>query len=476
MARSTIHHANTMDLADIANTANPSERLFTNGTDAVRSVSKERGPWNWVLVEPGVGELILAAGGCGSIDEMRSYMLSHTEKTLFGLLRLHVGTGVLKRKHHVMVYVYGRQSMSDKRVSKAGHVGHFRNMGLIGIMEKKFREHAPAIRMSFEIRHPEEDLTVESVLDRLKQMVTVDHSHDDFSIQGFNNNLVEEQHRGNVMQQMLLQKAVQTLRHVSRGHEARDSICSQGSAWSGRDSGPEDEESGHAGVTQELTSGSMSSLHAIELSSRKSALSHADTVSIEEAISYSISDWDGPSPRTLDVQDADQSSILKRHGFGSLMFCGLFIVFCVVMVVYWKFSQNGSPEELGKTIHLKFIVENLSYTKMVSKPRLIDNVKEKVTTAIVGTAPSVSTQDVDVDVSAGSVLVDVRIRTPSEVAAGSVNACIHSNSSYVFSRTLVANLLEIPDIGDFTEGSLRVLDLDPGPMQFDLASRVFLSE
>lgn len=144
--------------------------LFSEGLDAMKSVANG-GLWNWLLVGPDPEALPLLGGGAGSVDEMRECALKHQDTVMFGILRISLGSGPLKRNHYLSVHIVG----ADVPAVQRGRMNSLRSE-----MEVQFDS---LCNCQVELNNvAAEDLTLEHVVERLQGIVEADLSVEAFSV------------------------------------------------------------------------------------------------------------------------------------------------------------------------------------------------------------------------------------------------------------------------------------------------------
>lgn len=161
---------------------------FSTGRDALKAVAEPLGPWNWAFFTGGT-ELTVVAGGIGSVEEMRTCYEEHPEDVLFGLLRLGFGEGRLRRTKYVFIHAIGDRVPAVTR----GRLSAQRPQ-----MEEIMGNYA-SISVTMELLTTS-DLTLNSVVDRVRRAVVVDDevlardkaTPSVFSVEAFEQALQEE--------------------------------------------------------------------------------------------------------------------------------------------------------------------------------------------------------------------------------------------------------------------------------------------
>jgi len=144
---------------------NPRE-FFKEGRDALRAVSEQFGPWNWMFWRPSTeegGEPELITGGCDSLQEMRTYLSEHLDESMFGLLRMGFGVGRLRRTKHVFVHAVGPQASAVKRGKIGGQLSRM----------KQWVEESKHVSVHIEVED-ETALTEEEVVARVRKAAHLD--------------------------------------------------------------------------------------------------------------------------------------------------------------------------------------------------------------------------------------------------------------------------------------------------------------
>lgn len=143
----------------------------TDGREAMLLVAKTTGPWNWAFVGADATGLPLAGGGPGSVSEMRNCLATQRKHAvMFGLCRVLVGTGNMRRTRHVFV-------IASHEEAGFGAMATGRAMLARGAMEKVIHQIANYVA-TVEVKHAE-DLTLKAVLDMVEHKVIVDHAQDE---------------------------------------------------------------------------------------------------------------------------------------------------------------------------------------------------------------------------------------------------------------------------------------------------------
>eukprot|EP00435_Cladocopium_sp_Y103_P008322 s2384_g2.t1 len=165
---------------------------FDSGRDALKAVAEPMGAWNWVfftardVVEE---DLSVVAGGIGSVEEMQSCYEEHPKDVLFGLLRMGFGQGRLRRTKYVFIHAIGDQVPAVTRGKRSAQRPK---------MEELMGRYA-SISVTMELLTTS-DLTLKSVVDRVRRAVVVDDDVLDrdkatpsvFSMEAFQQALQEE--------------------------------------------------------------------------------------------------------------------------------------------------------------------------------------------------------------------------------------------------------------------------------------------
>lgn len=137
---------------------------FDSGRDALHEVVQQHGAWNWVLLKADPEKLPIAAGGSGSVDEMRECLANdYAGDVLFGLLRLNFGAGRLQRTKHVFVHAIGSQVPVVKR-------------GRLNLERPKMERAISAFAncsVAMEVKSLD-DLTKDNLIQRLRRAAVVD--------------------------------------------------------------------------------------------------------------------------------------------------------------------------------------------------------------------------------------------------------------------------------------------------------------
>lgn len=167
---------------------------FESGRDALKAVAESMGAWNWVFFRAtehvvAVEDLSVVAGGIGSVEEMQSCYEEHPQDVLFGLLRMGFGQGRLRRTKYVFIHAIGDQVPAVARGKRSAQRPK---------MEELMGSYA-SISVTMELLTTS-DLTLKSVVDRVRRAVVVDDDVLDrdkatvsvFSMEAFQQALQEE--------------------------------------------------------------------------------------------------------------------------------------------------------------------------------------------------------------------------------------------------------------------------------------------
>jgi len=87
---------------------------FATGREALTRIGDHQGPCAWVLIGPDPVNLPLVASGYG-MDALRDVLSSHNQSVLYGIIRLPVGFGSLRRTRHVFIHAIGEKTSAFRR-------------------------------------------------------------------------------------------------------------------------------------------------------------------------------------------------------------------------------------------------------------------------------------------------------------------------------------------------------------------------
>eukprot|EP01065_Artemidia_motanka_P033204 TRINITY_DN40179_c0_g1_i1.p1 TRINITY_DN40179_c0_g1~~TRINITY_DN40179_c0_g1_i1.p1 ORF type:complete len:454 (+),score=160.87 TRINITY_DN40179_c0_g1_i1:93-1364(+) len=143
----------------------------------LEELRKNRGKFNWCLLEPSPGKLKLFNAGSASIDEMHDNL--EEDRVLYGLVRLAFGKGEWRRTKWICLTFIG-QSM--------GNIERGKQLAFRGEMEKRLLPHSVTIEVQ-----GKEEATISCILDRVKKsIVSDDLGHDEVTEENFRAALAEE--------------------------------------------------------------------------------------------------------------------------------------------------------------------------------------------------------------------------------------------------------------------------------------------
>lgn len=199
---------------------------FDSGRDALKAVAESLGAWNWVFFRAtgdvvAVEDLSVVAGGIGSVEEMQSCYEEHPQDVLFGLLRMGFGQGRLRRTKYVFIHAIGDKVPAVTRGKKSAQRPK---------MEELMGSYA-SISVTMELLTTS-DLTLKSVVDRVRRAVVVDDDVLDrdkatpsvFSMEAFQQALQEE--KKSRMEEIRAQRKLRM--------EQSEATSREGSAYSDR--------------------------------------------------------------------------------------------------------------------------------------------------------------------------------------------------------------------------------------------------
>jgi len=142
---------------------------ISTGIEALHSVAKEAGLWNWVLVGADPKALPLAGGGSGGVEEMSACLTALGDAVLGGLLRVEFCKKASKQftSKWVMVFITldGENTMSAVLRGKAN--------AKRGCMEKAIGEYCKVVSGTMQITHLE-DFALDSVIALVKKSAIID--------------------------------------------------------------------------------------------------------------------------------------------------------------------------------------------------------------------------------------------------------------------------------------------------------------